>query len=563
MSNGPSVLPSSNIKGKEEPNHWNQKREREKIAILTAINQCTSDLNSAVYHLKEVVPLNDKQNWETINDHDGLQYICPFKWSLAKNKIEPKTEDENISEYNTLYFNACFAKAEKILTAKLTAIEGDIKKLDKNIEELETIKPLIEGGLNAANHNLPLHEQGLSSKQGVYVRHYDYSTIENLQQAVVTNTFDIHQAEGLKLRLEQELILLRWRIEQLKTRRKVWIVRDRLLGVWQELLATKNGPPDPVHGGASASNSDNPDRPNPNGPNPNGPNNPNGHVSGPVPVGSFPLFSGNNVPTGFNFQTPNKRWPPSSPTGGKPKKHKVLPFILPPFAPSYSTDLSKLIGKDGIEVFDVAYPEWIWVTLDKSNLVKIESSTKLEKISESKHFGFIPKEKHAIGLTNPNDSNEIFLLGYSNSKNNTEKILHRIETQLEPSSKASLTSLYDVSPAYSTKLAELIGKDHQPVFNVPYPEWIWITEKINIGSSSIKLQKTSESNPFVFFVKQIYAIGLINPDNAKEIALLGYSNSKTTAEKILNRIGTQWEPIIHNSKNELHQLFKVLQNNKD
>jgi hypothetical protein len=255
----------------EKPNDWDEKRQREKVAIATAINQCTSDLNSAVYHLKEVVPLNGNQNWETINEHNNVQYICPFKYV---GKIIPKTEEENIEEYNKLLFNVCFANAEKDLRKKLSFIIDDIQRLEINIRDLRAIRTFIDEGIAQANSTLPLREEQLLSKVGHHVHHNDYPTLENLQQAAVTNSFDIEQAEGLKLRLEQEKTLLKWRIQQLDIRRKVWIFRDRLLGVWQEIKADGNTFPSDYVG-----------------------------------VGSYPLFQGNEVPIVYNLTTPNRRSP--------------------------------------------------------------------------------------------------------------------------------------------------------------------------------------------------------------------------------------------------------------
>jgi len=252
----------------EKPNDWDEKRQREKVAIATAINQCTSDLNSAVYHLKEVVPNQD--NWETINEHNGVQYICPFKF--VENKIIPKTDEENIQEYNRLLFNVCFTSAETDLKNKLSFIIEDIEKLEINIRDLSKIRKFIDEGIAQANIKPPLREEHLLSKVGDHVQHYDYPTLENLEQAAVTNKFDIEQAEGLKLRLEQEKTLLKWRIEQLETRRKVWIIRDRLLGVWQEIKADGNTSP-----------------------------------TDSVSVGSHPLFQGNEIEIDYNLTTPNKR----------------------------------------------------------------------------------------------------------------------------------------------------------------------------------------------------------------------------------------------------------------
>jgi len=385
--------------------------KREIVAIEAAINQCTADMNMAVYHLKEAVcktvdiPL---EKWQDINTHSGKQYVCPFK--IVGNKLAPKNDKENIKEYNELSFNKCFVKAEEYLIKQLEGIKSDIKSLKVNIVALKEIKQAIINAKRRAEDVPPLQESALLSKGPEAVFNSFYPTLENLVDAEITNQFDIHQAEGLLVRLKQEKTLLKWRIEQVHTRRKCWLVRDRLLGVFSEIKASSlpslSSPPStPSTLSKSPINGDDPF----------------------VSIGSYPLFAGREIETPKSNPS-FKRFITRDSPGSDVKRTKLEYGSSSRTGRAPSIEVDKLKGNDGNLLFLYQSPEWTWVKPNKDNLV----NAKLEKESPKKLFAYLKyKDRHALALVKqPNPMSaikEVCLLGYCSNGQIALSLLKRIE----------------------------------------------------------------------------------------------------------------------------------------
>jgi len=87
----------------------------------------------------------------------------------------------------------------------------------------------------------PLHEDHLDTKRqkGVGASQFDFPTVETLEDSRTSNDAEIQKARGLIFRLLKEREICVWRLTQIDTRRKLWIFRDRLLGVWYEVNHSK------------------------------------------------------------------------------------------------------------------------------------------------------------------------------------------------------------------------------------------------------------------------------------------------------------------------------------
>jgi len=130
---------------------------------------------------------------------------------------------------------------EEYLLNYLHLLDSDIKALEANVELLDTNERQISATVQEVSTRTPLHEDHLDTKRlkGVGSSQFDFPTVETLEDSRTSNDAEIQKARGLIFRLLKEREICVWRLTQIDTRRKLWIFRDRLLGVWHEVNHSK------------------------------------------------------------------------------------------------------------------------------------------------------------------------------------------------------------------------------------------------------------------------------------------------------------------------------------
>jgi len=155
--------------------------------------------------------------------------------NLADDYIEEIISDTYRSCVVTEFSQDIFEIVHDSIVKYLKDISQDIETLKSNLQELQKTRIKIQNALDSPLQQ-PLLPGDLTTKEGPKSNDYAYlPTKEHLLEAQRINEAETRRAEGMKYRLSKEQDLYEWRKQQIDTRKRLWIMRDRLLGVLKDI----------------------------------------------------------------------------------------------------------------------------------------------------------------------------------------------------------------------------------------------------------------------------------------------------------------------------------------